>query len=50
MAIGGKGFFTVEFKNKAGETSTMYTRDGNFQLTRDGYLITTDGDYVLGKI
>ena len=49
MAIGGKGFFTVEFKNKAGETSTMYTRDGNFQLTRDGYLITTDGDYVLGK-
>jgi len=27
----------------------MYTRDGNFQLTRDGYLITTDGDYVLGK-
>ena len=49
LAIGGKGFFTVEFTNKAGETLTFYTRDGNFQLTKDGYLVTTDGDYVLGK-
>ncbi|MBR6256198.1 MAG: flagellar hook-basal body protein [Lachnospiraceae bacterium] len=49
MAIGGKGFFTIEFTNKNGETSTMYTRDGNFQLTTDGYLVTTDGDYVLGR-
>jgi flagellar basal-body rod protein FlgG len=48
MALGGKGFFTVEFTNKAGATSTMYTRDGNFQLTREGYLVTTDGDYVMG--
>ena len=49
MAIGGKGFFTVEFTNKNQETTTLYTRDGNFQLTTDGYLVTTDGDYVLGK-
>ncbi len=49
FAIGGKGFFTIEFTNKAGETKTMYTRDGNFQVTTDGYLVTTDGDYVLGK-
>ncbi len=49
LAIGGKGFFTVEFTNKAGEVSTMYTRDGNFQLTKDGYLVTTDNDYILGK-
>ncbi|MBR5422152.1 MAG: flagellar hook-basal body protein [Lachnospiraceae bacterium] len=49
LAIGGKGFFTVEFTNKAGETSTFYTRDGNLQLTTDGYLVTTDGDYVLGR-
>jgi len=49
LAIGGKGFFTVEFTNKAGETSTLYTRDGNFDVTNDGYLVTTDGDYVLGK-
>ncbi|MBR1472232.1 MAG: flagellar basal-body rod protein FlgF [Lachnospiraceae bacterium] len=49
FAIGGKGFFTVEYTNKGGETATFYTRDGNFQLTTDGYLVTTDGDYVLGK-
>ncbi|MBR3306952.1 MAG: flagellar hook-basal body protein [Lachnospiraceae bacterium] len=48
FAIGGKGFFTVEFTNKAGDTSTFYTRDGNFQMTDEGYLVTTDGDYVLG--
>ena len=49
FAIGGKGFFTVEFTNKNQESATLYTRDGNFQLTTDGYLVTTDGDYVLGK-
>lgn len=49
VALGGEGFFTIEFTNKAGETSTMYTRDGNFQLTREGYLVTTDGDYILGR-
>lgn len=48
MALGGKGFFTVEFANKTGDTSTLYTRDGNFSVTADGYLVTTDGDYVLG--
>lgn len=48
LALGSEGFFTIEFTNKAGETSTMYTRDGNFQVTREGYLVTTDGDYVLG--
>ena len=49
MAIGGRGFFTVEFTNKNQESTTLYTRDGNFQMTTDGYLVTTDGDYVLGK-
>jgi flagellar basal-body rod protein FlgG len=49
FAIGGKGFFTIDYTNKGGEGSTFYTRDGNFQLTEDGYLVTTDGDFVLGK-
>ena len=48
FALGGQGFFTVEFTNKNDETTTMYTRDGNFQLTQEGYLVTTDGDYVMG--
>lgn len=49
MALAGDGFFAVEFKNKAGQTSTKYTRDGSFTLNKDGYLVTKDGDYVLGK-
>ncbi len=49
LAIDGKGFFNIEFTNKAGETSTKYTRDGGFTLTKDGYLVTKDGDYVLGE-
>lgn len=47
LALSAKGFFAVEFTNKAGETSTKYTRDGSFSLTKDGALVTTDGDYVL---
>lgn len=47
LALAGNGFFAIEFTNKAGETSTMYTRAGQFTLTREGYLVTEDGDYVL---
>ena len=49
LALSGEGFFAVEFKNKAGETSTKYTRDGSFTLNKEGYLVTKDGDYVLGN-
>ena len=49
LAIGGKGFFNIEFTNKAGETPPKYTRDGGFTITKDGYLVTKDGDYVLGE-
>ena len=48
FAISGDGFFSIEFTNKADETSTKYTRDGAFTLNKDGYLVTKDGDYVLG--
>lgn len=47
IAIGGDGFFAIEFTNKAGETSTMYTRNGEFKLNTEGYLVNCDGDYVL---
>ena len=49
IALSGSGFFTVEFTNKAGVTSTKYTRDGGFVLDKEGYLVTKDGDHVLGK-
>ena len=47
LALSGNGFFAIEFTNKAGETSTKYTRAGQFALNKDGYLVTQDGDYVL---
>lgn len=47
LALAGEGFFAIEFTNKAGETSTMYTRAGQFTLNKEGYLVTEDGDYVL---
>lgn len=47
LALEGEGFFAIEFTNKAGETSTMYTRAGQFTLNKDGYLVTQEGDYVL---
>lgn len=48
VALSGDGFFAIEFTNKAGETSTKYTRAGQFTLNKDGYLVTQEGDYVLG--
>jgi flagellar basal-body rod protein FlgG len=47
LALGGSGFFAVEFTNKAGETSTKYTRAGEFQLDNEGYIVTHEGDYLL---
>lgn len=47
LAIAGNGFFAVEFTSKSGETSTKYTRDGNFAVDAKGNLVTQEGDYVL---
>ena len=49
LALSDKGFFAIEFTSKTGETSTKYTRDGNFALTQDGRLVTRDGDAVLDE-
>ncbi len=57
FAIGGYGFFAIEYTNKAvnierdqaGQTDIMYTRDGNFTLNSEGVLVTHDGDYVLSQ-
>lgn len=49
FALGGSGFFEIQFTSKSGETSTLYTRDGSFQMNKEGYLVTKDGDFVLGE-
>jgi flagellar basal-body rod protein FlgG len=42
MVIEGAGFFQVRMPN--GELA--YTRNGNFQMNREGVLVTTDGDLL----
>lgn len=43
FAIDGRGFFVAQNGNKE-----VYTRDGNFKINQQGYLITNDGGQVLG--
>ena len=43
LAIAGDGFFAVS--TTAGE---RYTRDGNFAVNGEGYLVTSDGNRVAG--
>lgn len=43
FGISGRGFLTVQ--TAAGQA---FTRDGNFAVGNDGYLMTTTGDKVLG--
>ena len=49
LAIAGDGFFEISFTNKADVQSYKYTRDGSFTLTREGFLVTKDGDFVQGQ-
>jgi len=46
VALNGDGFFSVA--QTAGSTTEYYTRDGNFRLNSDGYLVNTEGYQVLG--
>jgi len=43
FAIDGRGFFVAKNGNQE-----VYTRDGNFKINQQGYLITNDGSEVLG--
>ena len=49
LALSGSGFFTITTTNAKGETVTRYTRDGSFQLTKDGYLVDSQGNRVQGS-
>ena len=50
VAIQGDGFFRVgQGTPPAVPTNVEYTRAGNFTRNTDGYLVTQDGYYVVGK-
>jgi flagellar basal-body rod protein FlgF len=44
MAIRGEGFFQVQ-----SESGVFYTRQGNFSLDEDGFLLTPNGYQVMGE-
>jgi flagellar basal-body rod protein FlgG len=44
LAIRGSGFFSVMSPN-----GVRYTRNGNFSLDREGFLVTGDGAKVMGR-
>ncbi|MEW6620395.1 MAG: flagellar basal-body rod protein FlgF [bacterium] len=44
LAIGGKGFFTIE----GPQNKIFYTRNGTFTIDSEGYLVTKGGYRVLG--
>lgn len=48
LALDGDGFFAIYYTNQAEEQSVKYTRDGSFTINNEGYLVTKDGDFVLG--
>ncbi|MCR5143674.1 MAG: flagellar hook-basal body protein [Lachnospiraceae bacterium] len=47
LALSGQGFFAIAFTSKDGTTSIKYSRDGAFTIDNQGYMRTSDGDYVL---
>lgn len=48
-ALQGQGFFTVQVEGENGQAEERYTRDGSFQLSPKGTLLTNDGKTVLGN-
>ena len=49
LALEGSGFFNVSITDSNGEKTTQYTRDGSFTMTRDGFLVDVNGNYLLGE-
>lgn len=49
IAIEGKGFFHIAVADSMGNVETQYTRNGSFSMTRDGYLVDKEGNFVLGE-
>lgn len=48
FALTDRGFFTISTTDKGGTEHIRYTRDGDFTITKEGFLVTKDGDFVLG--
>jgi len=48
IAIEGDGFFTMRVTDANGNDETMYTRNGRFTVTKDGFIVDCDGNHLQG--
>ena len=46
MAISGEGLFALQAGGNAGQT--VYTRNGSFNLNDDGFIVDSNGQFLLG--
>ncbi len=49
LAVEGTGFFELRVTDTDGNDSTRYTRNGNFTMTSDGYIVDTEGNHLQGE-
>lgn len=53
LSISGDGFFQVADSSgagRAGFTNPLYTRAGNFYMDNEGYLVNSDGKFLVGGV
>lgn len=48
LAISGEGFFQVRIPSADGNSPVKYTRDGNFNMNKDGYIVDINGNHLQG--
>ena len=48
FAIQGNGFFAIKVVDKNGDSSIKYTRNGQFTITIEGYVVDVDGNRLQG--
>lgn len=49
LAIEGKGFFQVRVVDGNGNSSIRYTRAGEFIMTKEGYIVDKEGNFLQGE-
>lgn len=49
MAIDGKGFFAINVADGKGGNQTLYTRDGSFKMTSEGFITDSQGNKLVGS-
>ncbi len=49
LALTGEGFFQLRVLAKDGSSSIKYTRDGNFTMTNEGFIVDYRGNHLQGQ-